>query len=278
MFYQKFRPAAVLSPFVECYFVWESETPLPAELAIESPPTGFCSVVINYGDDYVLQNKKYDHLPVPCQFVAGQSIYSYQLRLQGRIGLAGIVLKPAALSSFFGLNGFDFTEERVDLFSALRHGAVQQFVLKVKTAADAAAKAKEMETFLLHHYAIYKPEADFIDTAANRIVEKCGMINVEELLKESCMSRRTFERHFFQKVGLSPKYYARVRRIGHICNLIAGKKKVNWAELFYEAQYYDQAHFIKDFEEFTGRTPGQYLSENKELANLVAKPKTQVID
>ena len=33
--------------------------------------------------------------------------------------------------------------------------------------------------------------------------------------------------------------------------------------------------FIKDFKEFTGRSPQQYLKENTELANYVEKPKTQ---
>ena len=81
--------------------------------------------------------------------------------------------------------------------------------------------------------------------------------------------------NFFKKVGLSPKYYARIRRIGYLLNLAAGKKKVDWASLFYECEFYDQAHFIKDFEEFTGRTPQQYLKENTELANYVEKPKTK---
>ena len=130
---------------------------------------------------------------------------------------------------------------------------------------------------LLHHYKRYQPQPDYIDTAANLILEKAGMLQVQDLLKESYMSRRTFERHFFEKVGLSPKYYARIRRISYICNLIAGKKKVTWPEVFYEAQFYDQAHFIKDFEEFTGRSPQQYLKENTELANFVEKPTTQAL-
>jgi AraC-like DNA-binding protein len=277
MLYQKFKPTESLSPFVECYFVWDSEGPLKEELVVESPPNGFCSIVFNYGAPYFLQNKKYDRLAVPDVFIAGQSIYSYKLFLKESIGIAGIVLKPAALASVFGLDGFAFTEERIDLFSVLPQDYVKQYTQNILGAQDPLAKAKEMEAFLLYHCQRHEPAPDFIDQAVQTILDKNGMLHVQHLLRDGCMSRRTFERHFFQKVGLSPKYYARIRRIGYICSLIVGKKKVAWPEVFYEAEFYDQAHFIKDFEEFTGRTPLQYLQENRELANLVGKPKTQVL-
>lgn len=277
MQYQKFRPNDILSPFVECYFTWESNASLNKELVIESPPSGFCSIVINSGSPYFLQNKKYEKLAVPRQFVSGQSIYSYKLFLSGEIKIAGIVFKPAALSTFWALDSFEFTEERVDLFKVLPQDYVREYVEQIGNASAAVDKVKLMEEFLLYHYNLHKPEPDYIDRAANTIVEECGMLHVKDLLQESCMSRRTFERRFFQKVGLSPKYYARIRRIGYICSLFVGKKKVNWPQLFYEAEFYDQAHFIKDFKEFTGRTPQQYLNDNTELANFVEKPKTQAL-
>lgn len=275
MIYQKFEPDQLLKPFVECYFAWESKVPLDKEMVIESPPNGFCSIVINSGDPYILQNKKYERLQVPQQFVSGQAIYSYKLFLNGSIEMVGVVFKPAALSTFWGLDGFLFVEERIDLFKVLNQEYVKKFVERIKNAVGVVEKIKALEEFLLHHFKLTKPEPDYIDRAANTIVEKWGMLHVQQLVKESCMSRRTFERRFFQKVGLSPKYYARIRRIGYVCSLFIGKKKVNWPEIFYEAGFYDQAHFIKDFEEFTGRTPQQYLAENTELANFVEKPKTQ---
>lgn len=275
MVYQKFKPAEILSPFVECYFAWESESPLEKELIVESPPNSFCSIAINYGDPYFLENKKYSRLEVPQQFVAGLSIYSYKLSLQGNIGIVGIVLKPSAFFTLFGLNAFELTEERIDLFTILSQDYVSKYIKQARESVTVPGKVKLLEELLLHHIKIRRPEPDYIDIAANLIIEKNGMLHVGDLLKDSHMSRRTFERRFFQKVGLSPKYYARIRRIGYICNLVAGKKKVNWPEVFYEAEFFDQAHFIKDFEEFTGRTPQQYLRENTELANFVEKPKIQ---
>ena len=273
MQYLKFKPQDILLPYVECYFTWESEGPLEAPLEIESPPTGYCSIVINFGSPYFLKNKKYEKLAVPPQFVSGQSIYSYKLSLSGQIGIAGIVLKPAALSTLFGIQTFELTEERIDLFQLLPQSYVRENVARVREATGPQQRVKYLEEILLHHLRISRPEPDYIDTAVELILQKNGLLNVNDLLKDSCMSRRTFERRFFQKVGLSPKYFARVRRIGYICNLIVGKKKVNWAEVFYEAEFYDQAHFIKDFEAFTGRSPQQYLEENLELGNLVEKPR-----
>ncbi|MBL7744391.1 MAG: AraC family transcriptional regulator [Chitinophagaceae bacterium] len=275
MFYRKYQPTELLSPYVECYFIWDSEGPLTETMVVESPPNGFCSIVFNYGNVYYLQNKKYERLQVPMQFLSGQSIYSYSLFLQGIIGIAGIVFKPAALATIFYLPVYEYTEERIDLYTIFRKEVIDKYVNEIKMATTEDQKIKCLEDFILSQYNLQRPEPDYIDSAANIIIEKNGMLQVSDLVKDSCMSRRSFERKFFQKVGLSPKYYARIRRIGYLCNLIAGKKKVDWPQVFHECEFYDQAHFIKDFEEFTGRSPGQYLKENTELANYIEKPTTQ---
>jgi AraC-like DNA-binding protein len=272
MFYHKHTPCAALQPFIVCYFIWDSEGPLDSTMMVESPPSGFGSIVFNYGDTYHLQNKKYDKLPVPSQFASGQSIYSYKLFLQGTIGIAGIVFKPAALATIFNWPMFEFVEERIDLYKLFSKEIIDKYIAAIKSADSEQEKVALLEAFMLQQLHTLKPEPDYIDEAANCIVAQNGMLQVNDLLEKSYMSRRTFERKFFQKVGLSPKYYARIRRIGYLCNLIAGKKKVDWPKIFYECDFYDQAHFIKDFEEFTGRTPQQYLKENTELANYVEKP------
>lgn len=277
MIYRKFQPAEVLQPFAECYFLWHSQGERVTNLVVESPPTGFCSMVFNFGDVYYLQNKKYERLAVPSQFIAGQSIYSYKLFLDGIIDIAGIVFKPAALASLFDLPTFEYTEERIPLNTVFKKSSVDELARQIRTSPDENEKIKLLEAFLLKRFQEKNPEPDVIDTAANLIVEKNGMVDVSQIMKDVYMSRRNFERKFFRKVGLSPKYYARLRRMAYLMNLIAGKKKVDWAALFTECEFYDQSHFIKDFLEFTGRTPQQYLQENAELANIIDKPPTDHI-
>lgn len=278
MHYLKFKPAPVLHDFVECYYSWQSgDTPVTG-LVVESPPTGFCSIVFNSGSPYMLQNKKHERLAVPQHFVAGQSIYSYKLFFNGPISLVGIVFKPAALATLFRLPTYEYTEERMDLAKVFVKRQVDELADRIRNAGSDEDKVKLLEAFVLHHYEKGKPQPDYIDKAANLIVETNGLLNVSDLMKDIYMSRRNFERRFFKKVGLSPKYYARIRRIGYLLNLIAGKKSVDWAALFSECEFYDRSHFIKDFLEFTGRTPQQYLAENRELANLVDKPSIKDLE
>lgn len=275
MQYEKFSPSPLLLPYVECYFIWHSENLPVYGLVVESPPSGFCSIVFNSGDPYFLQNKKYERLAVPNAFIAGQSIYIYKLFLDGNISVAGIVFKPAALATLFDLPVYEYTEERIDLNKIFIPAVVTHLSEKLSAEKEPLQKARLLEDFLLKHFEKNKPEPDYIDYAANLIVEKNGMLHINDLLKDIYMSRRNFERRFFKKVGLSPKYYARIRRMSYLFNLIAGKKKVDWGTIFSECEFYDHSHLIKDFLEFTGRTTQQYLEENKVLAHLVEKPKQQ---
>lgn len=277
MVYEKFRPSEQLTPFIECYFTWHSSGVSANGLVVESPPSGFCSIVFNLADDYILRNKKYDNLVVPRQFIAGQSIYSYSLHFNGVINLCGIVFKPAALASLFDLPTFEYTEERIPLDNIFKKPSVNALSEALAAENDNQSKARILETFILEIFDHNKPEPDYIDLAANEIIEKNGMVDVVDLMKQVYMSRRNFERKFFKKVGLSPKYYARLRRMGYLMNQIAGKKKADWGALFSECEFYDQSHFIKDFIEFTGRTPQQYIEDNRELAHLVEKPKPNPI-
>lgn len=71
------------------------------------------------------------------------------------------------------------------------------------------------------------------------------------------LSERQLERRFLQRVGVTPKRFATLRRFERAAALAVTAPSLTDAAL--AAGYYDQSHFIRDFRRFTGEAPGALL-------------------
>jgi AraC-like DNA-binding protein len=60
-----------------------------------------------------------------------------------------------------------------------------------------------------------------------------------------------------------------VRRFQRVLESVHRKAGVNWARVALDCGYYDQAHFIHDFQAFSGMTPAAYLARATEHLNHV---------
>jgi AraC-like DNA-binding protein len=110
------------------------------------------------------------------------------------------------------------------------------------------------------------------DTAVGLIFEKKGMISVSELATFTGVGERQLENLFKKYIGLSPKFFSRIVRFNHIFDLVK-KNKSRWSSLAYEAAYYDQSHFIRNFKTFTGESPSAYSFEEENMANFFLNKK-----
>jgi len=91
-----------------------------------------------------------------------------------------------------------------------------------------------------------------------------GTIRISELAKKLHTSQSPLEKRFRRIVGSSPKKFASIVRVKNVLSALDQN-----AEDFtvFEAGYYDQAHFIKEFKTFTSVTPEQYIKEIKQSGN-----------
>jgi AraC-like DNA-binding protein len=277
MHYQKYAPSEHLKPFVECYYVWQSHShvkqlPDNQEFIIESPPTGFGSFVFNLGTPYSVETSQRSTLQsLPSAFLTGQATHQYRLHLPNIIHMVGIVFRPAGIGSLFGLPMIEFADERILLTDALGK-SVQFLTEQLADAPNDNARIRLLEQFLAFQLVKRNLQPDRIDHTANLIVSQKGIINMAVLANDAFLCRRQFERKFLQRVGVSPKFYARIRRIGYLCSLLANQRWQvdDWQDLIYHCGYYDQSHFIRDFTEFTGKNPSLYVRNNVELKHYLS--------
>ena len=87
-----------------------------------------------------------------------------------------------------------------------------------------------------------------------------GNIDITELVSESCLSRKQFERTFLEYIGISPKQYLKIIRLQASIFSKSLEKNVSLTDLAYKHGYYDQSHFIHEYKALTGLTPKQFYS------------------
>ena len=104
-----------------------------------------------------------------------------------------------------------------------------------------------------------------VKTTINTLLLTKGSASIHAILKEDISKRRQLERKFVKQIGLSPKQLGKVIRLQTALKMLLNEEGENLTHVAYKSEYYDQAHFIKDFKEFTGVSPKEFLG-NKNMA------------
>ena len=92
--------------------------------------------------------------------------------------------------------------------------------------------------------------------AVKLIYQTKGTIRIKELNQRLFISQSPFEKRFRKLVGTTPKKFSSIVRFNTILNSLTNTKSLT--EICYENNFFDQAHFIKDFKQFTGDTPENF--------------------
>jgi AraC-like DNA-binding protein len=267
MHYQKFKPCEPLQPFVECYFSWQGLA--EEELDVQSPPNSFCAIVFNCSTPYRAYQNITTQMAVPMAFACGPFTSNYHLVLKGEIDIVGIVFRASSLHNFFGLRMSELVNNRM----ALEHlpGDTALIMTTLKRTTTEQSKVKVLEEFLLTRLAEAKSRLSVIDEAVELIDQNQGCISVQDVAEQLQISKRYLEKKFLEKVGVSPKFYSRIKRFTHLSKEVAYNKNLNWQDLVFKYGFHDQSHLVKEFMEFNQMNPTDYFTKHQELVRFVKR-------
>lgn len=93
----------------------------------------------------------------------------------------------------------------------------------------------------------------------DQILANNGNAVLEDLIEQSGINTRTFQKSFLQQVGIPLKLFCRIMWFN---SLLIAINSLKWYILSraVEFGYSDNSHLYKDFKAFLGMTPKQYLS------------------
>ena len=223
-----------LSRWVEC--VWSIETADPL-LAYPVRPDGCIDILYS---------------PTDGPEIVGAMTAERRFDLAPQARTAGIRFRPGMAAQFLRIPA----EELTDRILPLEDPALADRLAN-------AQSADECRRILASSLRAPADPPNGVQRAIEAVASSHGDIDLEWVARQAGMSERQFRRRCLEESGLPPKQLCRVLRFRRAFTL--GERGLPWGLVAAEAGYYDQAHLIRDFREFTGGdTPMSVFSNTRD--------------
>lgn len=271
MKYQTFEPHPDLASLVKCYWTLE----VPAQKDVQRQliiPDGCIEMAFILADDIKRYTSGDDFVLQPRAMVLGQITQEFYIEPTGTVDSFAVRFYPYGFASFVRTPLGTLANKETPLALLFGEKTSDLLARNIIQAGDTETRIKIIESFLLNRLSETKTIDSIVRTTVDAIFATRGSSAIKTILKEDASKRRQLEREFTRKVGMSPKQLGKVIRLQTALKMILNRQSESFTEIAYESEYYDQAHFIKDFKEFTGTTPKKFLgAESMSLSSVIYK-------
>lgn len=266
MIYQTFEPNNDLATHVNCYWTLEN----PREESPEKQiiiPDGCIEMIFHYGDLYRQYAENGSSLIQPRCFVIGQLTRPLEIQPTGETGIFSVRFHPNGFLPFATIPIQEMENTAVSLEKLFGKDG-QKIEQEIVNANSTSKRIEFVEDFLLNRLTNKETVDRLVKSIVETILSVNGQLSIDELSKHTNINRRQLERKFLSAIGLSPKQLSKTIRLQATLKMLQNKKVTSLTALAYEGEYYDQAHFIKDFKEFTGLTPKEFYGNNLKMTSF----------
>ncbi|HEX2466520.1 MAG TPA: AraC family transcriptional regulator [Thermoanaerobaculia bacterium] len=280
------RPTGALAPFVDtiwyftsCSFGHERERILP---------TGAMQLLVNLEEDELrtYHGPTYQQVErLPGAALSGTYRGHFAIDTAEQRSIAGVAFRSGGAFPFFREPADEVAGAHVELGALWGGGGatLRERLLEAGPSPVGAGGAKGPQAILdtLERELLARavrplasdPTLEFAVSAFDRGA------TVAAVLSRIGGSSRRFLRAFAERVGLTPKRFERIRRFRRVVDSIELGRPVSWAQVALACGYYDQAHLINDFREFSGITPTEYAPRSYgDRSHVPLRDETSVLD
>jgi AraC-like DNA-binding protein len=245
--YREIQPSARLRRYVECYWC-ESQEGTGDYVVL---PDGCVDILLSRrgGEPMGLTAVGLMTTPMQGQGAPAQSFF-------------GVRFRPGMASAF--IPGAELLTDEIKPLDDLAGSAARRMFERLAELHSLEEMGELMDQLLRP---LNPPDM------GERVLQQLESADValDQVIAQGGLSVRHFRRLCLERAGVSPKYLSRIlrfRKAVHRIGAVAGSGKHNfaqpsWADFAVACGYYDQAHFIREFQEFAGCTPGRFLQSRR---------------
>jgi AraC-like DNA-binding protein len=270
LIFHTYIPSFPLNQFVENFVFYKDYNPVHHYERFL--PDGYTNLVIDLTDSPkpIYDNFTFKEIQ-SCRKVWFSGIRNHYITIPSNLDNEMLIINfhKGKAYPFTGMPMNELTDYVVDgeLIMSNEILNLRETLIYLKTALE---KFIHTEQYLLNAFSANLNINPFVDYAANLIQKYPHQLTIAHLADKVGFSQKHLIKIFKEHVGITPKEFLRINRFQKVLGEIDAGHAINWAGIALESGYYDQAHFINDFREFSGFTPVQYLNTKIAFTNYLA--------
>lgn len=233
----------------------------PARTVQRILPDGRPALILNFGRPFESQtNGRWKQQP-ECFFV-GQITGPLLLRPTGPAEMLGIQFRPQGATALLRQPMGALTDSAVALEDLSRR--MSRELERVRDLRSLEEALVAVDPILDRFARGARGDENPVSYAVREMERTGGLMSVREAADRLGWSTRQLERRFKDTVGIPPKLFGRMQRFQRVFRAMESSAS-NWIDTAVRCGYYDQAHLIRDFREFSGRSPTTLLEQEIDL-------------
>ena len=186
----------------------------------------------------------------------------------------GAAITPMGWSRMFKIEAYKLADRVLpleEIFPNITPHLLKEIHLATNDKSRVCA-ADNLFASLIHD--VPKGYDGFLDEMSSWLTDpkRRGM---NDLLANLNFSHRQIERLCKAYFGSAPKRLHRKFRALHAANRLAWHDLTDWKDIA-TMDYYDQSHFIREFKQFNGRTPSEFIKGAHILVRLTLQERLQI--
>ncbi|WP_439581959.1 AraC family transcriptional regulator [Dyadobacter bucti] len=260
MDYQTFKPHSDLASLIKCY--WTLEVPAEANAQKQRIlPDGCIEMIFILGDDVKRYTTADQYILQPRAMILGQISKPYFIEPTGYVNSFAVRFYPCGFANFTAIPIKNFTDKETSISALFGEKISNELEQHIVNAENTEQRIEEIEKFLFDKITEESVVDGIVKSTIEAMLSTKGSASIHQILKDHPSKRRQLERNFSKQVGLSPKQLGKAIRLQAVLKMMADKKTESLADVAYESQYFDQAHFTNDFKELAGISPKDFYQD-----------------
>ncbi|WP_224998561.1 helix-turn-helix domain-containing protein [Cesiribacter sp. SM1] len=261
-----FSPSALLSRYIDSYMLvdidWRKTTDVSKVWRLI--PYGKASMLFLWGDkhEYSLNGTTSAMQLTRQAFMVGQLTQPIWLKFTGHTRLIKIQFKSSGMHKFLPVNMEEFRNVPSLDLEAVWGKAVHELLDQLHESLSDTERILKLNQFLEKRLLKQNDAIDYVDYTIKQMKDSNGNLSIKGLEHELGISTRQLERLFRVKIGLSPKEMSKIIRLNSAFSSLETEPGMSLTSLSYQAGYYDQAHFSREFKGLAGVSPNKLLTES----------------